>query len=73
MIASLLVAAVAWWMQDVLPPPARLRADLYSEPKQVRVSRPPINTSVDGVDYRIQPRYSYDMSALVVSLHDSDT
>jgi hypothetical protein len=73
MIASLLVAAVAWWMKDVLPPPAALKADLYSEPKQVRVTKPPIDTNVNGVAYRIQPRYTYDMSALVVSLHHSDT
>lgn len=73
MAGSLAVAAAAWWMRDALPPPARLQADLYSEPKQVRVSRPPINTSVNGVDYRIQLRYSYDISGLVVSLHDSET
>lgn len=37
MIASLLAAAVAWWMKDVLPPPARLRAELYGEPRQTSV------------------------------------
>src|SRR5258706_12811768 len=73
MIASWLVAAVAWWRKGVLPPPAALKADLYSKPKQVRVTKPPIDTSVNGVAYRIQPRYAYDMSALVVSLHHSDT
>jgi hypothetical protein len=73
MIASLLAAALAWGMKDGLPPPAALQADLYSEPKQVRVTKPPIDTSVNGVAYRIQPRFTYDMSALVVSLHHSDT
>ena len=73
MAASIAAAAVAWWMKDELPPPARLQAELTAEPRQVKVSRPPIDTRVDGVDYRIQPRYSYDMSALVVSLHDSDS
>ena len=73
MIASLLAAAAAWWMKDEMPLAETLHADLFTEPKQVRVSRPPIDTSVNGVDYRIQPRYSYDMRALVVSLHDSAT
>lgn len=73
MIASLFAAAVSWWMRDELPPPARILENVYTEPKQVRVRRPSIDTSVDGIAYRIQPRYSYDMSALVVSLHDSDT
>ncbi len=73
MIGSLGLAAAAWWFKDELPPPAALRAELQDEPKQVRVSRRPIDTRVGGVDYRIQPRYSYDMSALVVSLHHSDS
>jgi len=73
MIASLLAAAGCWWMQDALPDAQKLHQDLFSEPKQLRVSRPPLDTRVNGVDYRIQPRYSYDMRALVVSLHDSDT
>jgi len=73
MIASLLVAALAWWMQDVLPPPAQLRAELHGEPKQLRAGRQPFKVSVNGVDYSIRPRYSYDISALVVSLHHSDT
>ena len=73
MIGSLALGAAAWWFQDELPPPAAVSAELRDEPKQIRVARRPIDTSVGGVEYRIQPRYSYDMSALVVSLHHSDT
>jgi hypothetical protein len=73
MIASLLTAGVSWWMKDVLPSPAQLKPKLLEEPKQIRVQRQPIATSVNGVDYRIQPRYTYEISALVVSLHHSDT
>jgi hypothetical protein len=73
MIASLLTAAVSWWMKDVLPPPAQLKAELLEEPKQIPVRKAPIDTTVNGIDYRIQPRYAYDISALVVSLHHSDT
>jgi hypothetical protein len=73
MIASLLAVAACWWMKDGLPDAQKLHQDLLTEPKQVRVSRPAIDTTVNGVEYRIQPRYSYDMRALVVSLHDSDT
>lgn len=73
MVASLLVAALAWWMKDALPPPEKLVAQLDGEPKQASVNRPAFSTSVEGVAYRIQPRFSYDISALVVSLHHSDT
>ena len=73
MIGSLLLAAVAWWMKDALPPAAGLSAGLLEEPAQVKVSRKPIDTRVNGIDYRIQPRYTYDLRGLIVSLHHSDT
>lgn len=73
MIGSLALSAAAWWFKDSLPAPEKLSPELYDEPKQVRVRKPPIDIRVNGIDYRIQPRYSYDLHALVVSLHHSDT
>jgi hypothetical protein len=73
MIASLLAAAAAWWMKDALPPAERMQEGLFEAPLQKRVQGKPIDASVNGVDYRIQPRYSYDLRGLVVSLHDSDS
>jgi len=73
MIVSFLAAVACWWMRNDLPLAETLHQDLFSEPKQVGVRRPPIDTVVNNVGYRIQPRYSYDMRALVVSVHDSDT
>ena len=73
MTGGLLVAAAGWWMKDVLPDPAKLRLDELNEPVQTRVRKPPIDTQVNGIDYRIQPRYSYELNAVVVSLHHSDT
>ena len=43
------------------------------EPVQTRVRKPPFDTRVNGIDYRVQPRYSYEINAVVVSLHHSDT
>lgn len=73
MILSLVAVIGCWWMRNDLPLAETLHQDLMSEPKQVRVSRKPIDTVVNNVGYSIQPRYSYDMRALVVSVHDSDT
>ena len=73
MIVSLLVAVAAWWMKDSLPPPDTLQEELFDEPRQIPVRKPAVDASVNGVDYRIQPRYSYDLRALVVSLHHSDS
>lgn len=73
MTGGLLVAIAGWWMKDVLPDPAKLQLDALEEPLQTRTRKPPIDTSVNGVDYRIQPRYAYEINAVVVSLHHSDT
>ena len=72
MIGSALLAAVSFWMKDALPPPAGLRAELLEEPRQVAVKNAALDTTVNGVQYSIQPRYSYDLYGLVVSLHESD-
>lgn len=74
MIGSLGLAIAGWWMKDVLPPPGRLAPDVANEPvqKPARGARP-FEVAVNGITYRVQPRYAYDLSALVVSLHHSDT
>jgi hypothetical protein len=73
MIASLVAAAVAWWMKDELPPPERILEYVHEEPKQARAVGKPADITVNGVSYRLHPRYAYELSGLVVSLHDSDT
>ena len=72
-IGCLLLAAVAFFMSDRLPAPQRLHAALQDEPLQSPTRDKPFEATVDGVDYRIEPRFAYDISGLVVSLHASDT
>ena len=72
MIASLLVAALCFWRKDVLPAPAGLRAELNEEPSQIEQKKAPFETEVNGVKYGIEPRYTYDLYGLVVSMHHSD-
>jgi hypothetical protein len=73
MTGGLLAAALGWWMKDALPDPAKLQVEELEEPVQKSVRKPPIDTRVNGVDYRIQPRYAYELNAVVVSLHHSDS
>jgi len=72
MIASLALALAGWWMKDVLPPPEKLSPALANEPLQKRVRDKAFDISVNGVTYSVQPRHSYDMHGLVVSLHHAD-
>jgi hypothetical protein len=73
MAGGLLLAAAGGWMKDVPPDPERLSPGELDEPVQKAVRKPPFETQVNGVTYRIQPRYSYELNAVVVSLHHSDT
>jgi len=73
MTGGLLVAVAGWWMKDVLPLPQKLQLADLEEPLQKPVKKPPFDTRVNGVDYRVQPRYRYELNAVVVSLHHSDT
>jgi hypothetical protein len=72
MIGSLVLAALAFWRKDALPPAAGLRPELNDEPKQVELKKAPFETSVGGVKYGIEPRFTYDLNGLVVSMHHSD-
>jgi hypothetical protein len=73
MIGSLLLGVISFFKKDSLPAPAALRAELDQEPQQIAVQRPLLRAEVKGVQYSIQPKYSYDLYGLVVSLHDSDS
>jgi hypothetical protein len=73
MIGSLLLGVVSFFKKDSLPAADKLRAELNEEPQQIAVQKAPLQTEVKGVQYNIQPKYSYDLYGLVVSLHDSDS
>jgi hypothetical protein len=72
-VASALLIAVAWWRSDALPPPEKLSSALQEEPEQKPTREKAFDTTVLGVQYRVEPRFSYDISGLVVSMHHADS
>jgi hypothetical protein len=66
-----LLLVIAFLLEDRLPAPGRLHAGLLEEPLQGPTREKPFDATVKGVSYRIAPRYTYDLTGLVVSLHDS--
>lgn len=73
LLAGLLLWFAALWQKGVLPEPSSLSAQLLDEPGQIAVTRTPMAISVGGIDYSVQPLYSYDLYGMVVSTHDADT
>ncbi|MGH6629048.1 MAG: hypothetical protein ACREB3_04880, partial [Burkholderiales bacterium] len=66
---SLILLGVALWKKDELPQFPLLQQELMNEPEQVREKRAAFDTTVNGVTYKIQPLYSYNLYGLVVSMH----
>lgn len=70
-IGSLALLAASLWFSESLPKAEVIEASLLSEPEQRPLSLPPFTTEVGGVEYSVQPRFSYDLHGVVVSRHDS--
>lgn len=71
LFGSLALLAAALWFSDALPKASAVREEMLSEPEQHTVNAAAFTTRVGGVDYSIQPRFSYDLYGVVVSRHDS--
>jgi hypothetical protein len=61
LIGSLILLAVSLWRKDLLPDHQVLSEELLVEPAQASIQQPPVETTVGGVTYKIQPLYSYDL------------
>jgi hypothetical protein len=72
MLFGALLAVAGWWRSDQLPPPETLLPQAIVEPIEVAVSEPEFRKTAGGYEYVVRPRYSYEISGLVASLHHSD-
>lgn len=65
--------AAAAWLRDSPPEPAAMRPEVFDAPVQVQVRKEAFDTTVNGVTYKVQPLYTYDLYGVVVSRHSSDS
>ncbi|NTV14457.1 MAG: hypothetical protein HGA96_11100 [Desulfobulbaceae bacterium] len=72
LLAGLVLLLTAITRKDQLPAVTEIDHSLYREPVQKPVQLPVFQREVEANTYLIQPLYSYDLSGLVVSFHDSD-
>lgn len=73
LLASVALIGASWAMSDRLPLPEKLAPMMLEEPEQKPTREKPFDAHVQGVDYTIAPRFTYDIAGLVVEMHDSDT
>lgn len=69
-VVMLLVSA---WRRDDLPPAAALSPASRHDPLQTDVDRAPFEVTSGDVTYRVRPLYRYELTGLVVSMHDTAT
>jgi len=71
-IASALTLAVAFVNRNDLPRAIDFHPRLEDEPRQRAIEEQPMIVPYAGVDYRVEPLYSYELYGLVVSYRQHD-
>jgi len=64
---SCLLLLVSCWHRNEFPESLTLQAGLSRDPQQRPVHAAPFSVERDGVTYRVEPSYEYDLQGLVVS------
>ena len=71
-LAALVLAPVACWQRDNLPPQIETLAPLASPPLQTPSRGEPFSVARNGVSYQIEPLFDYELHGLVVSARQHD-
>ncbi len=73
LVGSTALLVAAGWQRDALPPPDALDSAVREDPIQEETATAAFRARVGGIEYKVRPLYTYDLSGLVVSKHDADT
>lgn len=68
-LASLLVSC---WNRNDLPQNIEFQPSVLSEPRQTLTDKRPFEAAYNGVAYRVEPEFDYDLAGLVVSYRHHD-
>ena len=72
LIASALTLVVAFWNRNDLPSGIHFQPQLTHEPRQRPLDQAPMTVPYAGVEYRVEPLFSYELYGLVVSYRQHD-
>ncbi|MBK1716193.1 hypothetical protein [Thiocystis violacea] len=71
-LSSLGLALWSDWKGEQFPPPDFYDLERLVEPRQTPTLTEPFQIEAQGIEYRIEPQFDYELDGVVVSLHDSD-
>ena len=72
MSTSALTLVVAFFNRNDLPGAIDLHPRLEDDPRQRALDKPPLTVPYAGVDYRVEPLFTYELYGLVVSYRQHD-
>ena len=58
---------VSWWNRNEIPAQIDFVPELANEPQQKRTQQRPFEFVFNGVPYRVEPEYEYDITGMIVS------
>ena len=71
-VLSFLWLLVSFWNRNELPASIDYVAGIANEPQQTRTDRRSFEAVWDGVGYRVNPEYNYDLVGMIVSFRHHD-
>lgn len=71
-VVSFFWLLISFWNRNALPASIDYVAAIANEPQQTTTSRRSFAAAWDGVDYRIDPEYDYDLVGMIVSFRHHD-
>ena len=71
-VGGLVVMGLLYFPKDTLPGPEHYDSAYLNNPVQRTTSLRPFVASVNGEQYRIEPKFDYELHGVVVSYHDAD-
>ena len=70
--ASFVWLLVSFWNRNDLPGTIDYVAEIRNEPIQEATSKAPFDVNYEGVDYRVEPEYEYELYGMIVSYRHHD-
>jgi hypothetical protein len=70
--AACVVLVVSFWKRNDVPAGMDVLPAVQHEPRQTPTARPAFSAGWNGVDYRVQPQFEYDLFGVVVSYRQHD-
>ena len=70
--ASFATLLVSFWNRNDIPGNLRLRPEIAAEPRQSATREQAFTAHYEGVEYRVDPEYDYELFGIVVSYRHHD-